>query len=111
MRERGRGEARRFRRHHTAPLMRRSMSRSLVAGCHASHRSPAGGALTRSVLLWGICAWAIAGTVACSDSSETMRMWIGHQDSELMRVWGQPSEIVSEGDAGRTLVYTSYWLS
>jgi hypothetical protein len=53
----------------------------------------------------------IAWTVACSDGSESMRIWVGRQDSDLTRVWGQPSEVVIEDDAGRTLVYTSYWLS
>ncbi len=48
-------------------------------------------------------------TAACSDPSDLMQGWIGRDRSELAGVWGQPSEEVMEQDAGRTVIYVSYW--
>jgi hypothetical protein len=46
---------------------------------------------------------------ACSDPSDSMRSWIGQDGSELIRVWGQPSEETDIEGAGRTMTYISFW--
>jgi hypothetical protein len=48
-------------------------------------------------------------SVACTDLSDVKHGWLGRRGSELVHVWGQPTEEVVGGGAARTLVYVSYW--
>ena len=47
--------------------------------------------------------------MACSDPSDLMQGWVGRDWSELVNVWGQPSEEIMGEDASRTMIYVSYW--
>jgi hypothetical protein len=46
----------------------------------------------------------------CAEA-DPMHVWIGRSGSELVQVWGQPSEELSQAGAGPTIVYTSHWIN
>ena len=35
-----------------------------------------------------------------------MSSWIGEEEDELLRSWGLPSEVLSDGQGGRIYIYT-----
>jgi hypothetical protein len=58
----------------------------------------------------GLVGLILLFAVGCMDPNDLMQGWIGRDGSELVRVWGQPSEEVKGENAVRTIIYTSYWM-
>ena len=45
--------------------------------------------------------------MGCTSVRKTMDSWKGHHKSELIRSWGPPSQVVSDGNNGEILIYRS----
>lgn len=47
----------------------------------------------------------LVGLHACASAQSVMNSWLGHHQSDLIRSWGPPSSVASDGAGGTILIY------
>jgi hypothetical protein len=58
-----------------------------------------------------LAALAVAASLAgCSCINKSMAAWEGRSANDLIADWGPPQQIMSDGNGGRILVYTTHTL-
>ena len=51
---------------------------------------------------------AVTVFVSCSSTQKTMDSWLGKSKPQLIRSWGTPDIIISDGGDGEVLIYPSH---